>query len=359
MKKAIIAVPYLKGTGGTETVIKNFAKALNIKNTNDGISWKLISFGGTNNSEWLKEWNRKVYNFSNLRFIQLVAYVGFMPVLIANILRKEKPDFFIATNPIIWSLAYKFRKIFSAKTKIIAWYHYSFKMKNVKRKYLKTADKFWAISSGIKDELVNCGVSPQKIDIIYNPVNTDDVNIISRTGQQNHFIYMGRIDYDGQKNVSELIKAFNNVRGNWHCDLYGSVNEETKKRLLKLATPHTKKCISFRGYYSNVWDQVHEADVLILTSKYEGLPMVLCEAISRGIFIIASNCQGIDDIVTEANGIIYSLGDYKTLGKEIEDVISKNIKICDITKIISSSTKFNYKKYKERIYGSILNECKE
>ena len=28
MKKAIVAVPYLKGIGGTETVIKNFSEAL-------------------------------------------------------------------------------------------------------------------------------------------------------------------------------------------------------------------------------------------------------------------------------------------------------------------------------------------
>ena len=33
MKKAIIAVPYLKGMGGTETVIKNFAEALDVKNS--------------------------------------------------------------------------------------------------------------------------------------------------------------------------------------------------------------------------------------------------------------------------------------------------------------------------------------
>ena len=67
MKKAIIAVPYLKGMGGTETVIKNFAEALDVKNSNNDISWKLISFGGTDKSDWLKHWNKKVYNFSKKR----------------------------------------------------------------------------------------------------------------------------------------------------------------------------------------------------------------------------------------------------------------------------------------------------
>ncbi|MFM9785388.1 glycosyltransferase, partial [Streptomyces scabiei] len=120
-------------------------------------------------------------------------------------------DFFIATNPIIWSIAFAERNVFSKKTKIGAWYHYSFKMKNVKEKYLKKADFFWAISSGIKDELLSLGVSPDKIYVIYNPVNVDNVILVKRSGKQNHFIYIGRIDYDGQKNVSELIKALNGV----------------------------------------------------------------------------------------------------------------------------------------------------
>ncbi len=84
MKKAIIAVPYLKGMGGTETVIKNFAEALDVKNSNNDISWKLISFGGTDKSDWLKHWNKKVYNFSKKRYIQLAAYAGYMPLSLEN-----------------------------------------------------------------------------------------------------------------------------------------------------------------------------------------------------------------------------------------------------------------------------------
>ena len=155
MKKAIVAVPYLKGTGGTETVIKNFSEALDVKNTSNDISWKLISFGGSKNSDWLKGWNRKVYHFTGYRSVQLASYVGIMPFLVANILRKEKPDFFIATNPVIWSIAFKFKKYLSPTTKVIAWYHYSFEMKNVKLKYLQKADEFWAISTGIKKELIS------------------------------------------------------------------------------------------------------------------------------------------------------------------------------------------------------------
>lgn len=356
MKKVVIALPYLTGKGGTETVIKNFAETLDVKNTDDNISWKLVSFGGTKYPEWLSGWNKKVYNFTQSRHIQLIAYAILMPLLIANILRKEKPDFFIATNPIMWSIAFAERNVFSKKTKIGAWYHYSFKMKNVKEKYLKKADFFWAISSGIKDELLSLGVSPDKIYVIYNPVNVDNVISVKRSGKQNHFIYIGRIDYDGQKNVSELIKALNGVKGEWHCDLYGSVDQETKDRLLRLANKHTQSQIEFKGFYKDVWSQIKEADVFILTSKFEGLPMTLIEAAARGISLISSNCPvGPEEIVNNQNGFIYNLMDQTKLVKIFTDIVDKEIKISSISNVRKSVEKFSYQEYFKCVYDSLCN----
>ena len=355
MKKVVIAIPYLTGKGGTETVIKNFAEALDVKNTNDNISWKLVSFGGTKYPEWLSGWNKKVYNFTQSRCIQLVTYAILMPFLIAHILRNEKPDFFIATNPIIWSIAFAERNVFSKKTKIGAWYHYSFKMKHVKEKYLKKADFFWAISSGIKDELLSLGVSPDKIYIIYNPVNVDNVISVKRSGKQNHFIYIGRIDYDGQKNVSELIRALNDVKGEWHCDLYGSVDQETKDRLLNLANDHTKSQIEFNGFYKDVWSQIKEADVLLLTSKFEGLPMTLIEAASRGIALVSSDCPtGTKDIVNKKNGYLYTPGNVKKLQSILNNFIVKRITVSSQNEVKKSVKKFSFNIYSLKVIDSLL-----
>lgn len=95
MKKAIVAVPYLSGNGGTETVIKNFYDAV-VKNSQESnLNWKLISFGGTKYSNWMKKWPKKVYKFSNKRIIQLMCYILIMPFLIHKILKKEQPTFLL------------------------------------------------------------------------------------------------------------------------------------------------------------------------------------------------------------------------------------------------------------------------
>lgn len=354
MKKAIVAVPYLSGNGGTETVIKNFYDAV-VKNSQESnLNWKLISSGGTKYSNWMKKWPKKVYKFSNKRIIQLMCYILIMPFLIHKILKKEQPTFFIATNPIIWTLAFKFKKKVSPNTQVIAWCHYSFKMKKVKRRYLSCADKFWAISSGIREELLSMGVSSKKIDLVYNPVPTANVKTIPRSHKQNHFIYIGRIDYDGQKNVSELIKAFNKLKGDWHCDFYGSITLETKKKLLNIASKKTMNNISFKGFYDDVWNHIEKADALILTSKYEGFGMVLCEAASRGVSIISSDCpMGPKDIVNKNNGWLYEMGNKKQLIQILNDLISYNKKLPNIESVKRSAQTFNYKNYKFRILESL------
>lgn len=355
MKKVIIAIPYLRGNGGTETVIKNFAQALDVRGTKNGISWKLISFGGTKYPEWLDGWNKKIYYFSQLKFIQILAYILVMPFLIANILKNENPDYFIATNPIIWSIAYYEKRLFSNTTKIGAWYHYSFKMKHIKKKYLKNPDFFWAISSGIKSELISMGIPSKKIFVIYNPVNINKVKLVKRSGKQNHFIYIGRIDYDGQKNVSELIRAFNHLNGNWHCNLYGSIDKKTKKRLLNLANDNTKNNISFKGFYTNIWGHIRKADALILTSKYEGFPMVLIEAAARGIILISSECpMGPSDIINKNNGFLYKPGDLKQLTSILKNFIySKKIRSLNSKEISDSVKKFSYEEYAKKILFSL------
>lgn len=352
MKKAIVAVPYLSGKGGTETVIKNFYDAV-VANDSE-TEWKLISFGGSRYSDWMKNWGKKVYNFTNNRIAQLGAYGTVMPILIRKVIKHEKPDYFIATNPIIWNLASKYKLRYSPSTKIIAWYHYSYKMKKVNSKYLKNVDRFWAISSGIKEELEELGVPSEKIDIIFNPINLENVPLVKRSRTHNHFIYIGRIDYDGQKNVSELMRALNLVKEDYKLDLYGAVDPEIKNKLLNLIDDKNKKDnIIFHGFSTKVWEKIKEADALLLTSKYEGLPMVLCEAASKGIPLVAANCPtGVKDIVTKSNGFLYKPGNVLELSNVLSNLIDSKSFI-NQKSILDSIYKFSYKNYHRKIKESL------
>lgn len=355
VKKIIITVPYLSGKGGTESVIKNFYEAVLSAKFKEKIEWKLISFGGSKTYEWMAKWPKKIYHFTNNRLIQDINYAFRMPTLIKEVIMKEKPDYLVATNPFIWSIAYDQCHKRKIKTKIIAWYHYSYIKKKVKRKYLRKADIFWAISSGIKDELIYYGINPSKIDLIYNPIDLNDMHLLKRSNRKNHFIYVGRMDYNKQKNLSELFKALALVKGSFVCDFYGTISTTTKRKLIKLIPNTLKGKIWFHGFSSDVWKNIRVADVLLLTSKYEGFPMVLCEAASHGIALLSSNCPtGVKDIINKENGWLYTVGNYYELAHIIDAIILGNKELPNSRYVQNSIKKFDYEHYIKRVYKSLV-----
>lgn len=63
--------------------------------------------------------------------------------------------------------------------------------------------------------------------------------------------------------------------------------------------------VTFHGQKSNPFPLIHQADVFILASRYEGFPNVVLEALTLGVPVIASNCVNFDGIIEPGvNGLI-------------------------------------------------------
>lgn len=354
--KILVIVPFLKGFGGTETVVKNLNKAYQQSTNHDNYELKLISFGGTEKSDWLSGWDKVVYPFSNLRSVQIFMYVFAMPFLCLKTILVERPNAIICTNPIIWETIYFLRLLLRMNFKIYAWYHYSIEQKHISNRALHRCDHFLAISSGIAQQLERRGIRESKITVLTNPVIISQrIDYIPRSKEQRdgskttHFLYIGRIDFDGQKNVQELFHALAHVKGPWRLDLFGSYIERDKKALMAIAHRHGfSKNINFQGFSSDVWHSVTMADVLVLTSKYEGFPMILCEAISHGIFVVSSDCEtGPKDIVQENNGRLYTPGDVSQLAKILTSISLGRLPLPDHSIISDTMEKFSQEHFIE------------
>ena len=72
----------------------------------------------------------------------------------------------------------------------------------------------------------------------------------------------------------------------------------------------------------NIYPILQKADIFILPSKYEGMPISLIEAMGSALPIIASNVGGIPDMISDGeNGIIISPN-----ANDLADAISRLIK---------------------------------
>jgi glycosyltransferase involved in cell wall biosynthesis len=77
------------------------------------------------------------------------------------------------------------------------------------------------------------------------------------------------------------------------------------------------------GSTSDVVPYYSAADIFILPSYHEGLPLVLLEAMSVGLPVIASDVGGVPDVVDhEVNGFLVPPKDVNSLARIIEWVVA-------------------------------------
>lgn len=160
------------------------------------------------------------------------------------------------------------------------------------------ADVVWVVSKGIADDVSKVAhLSREKITVIYNPKNAKEIQ--ERAHQQKPEVFSktdgpfivsaGR--FTAQKDFPTLIQAFSIVHKEigGHLVLLGdgSVRTEIETMVTNL---DLDQYVSFEGNQENPFAYMKHADVFALSSRWEGLPNVLLEALACGTPIVATDC---------------------------------------------------------------------
>ena len=346
MKLKFVCAP-ASGNGGTETVL---VKALNHLAKKHQVELYLTTV--PENRLWLENMQGVVIHKigSTSKFVILFYLV--------NIFMSAKSyDHFIILGANTIKLAAKIRKVFKKNYKITSWIHYSLVNQNMfDSQNITLADNHWAISTPIKHQLMDLGIKEDKISLIFNPV--DKYNGILNTPDKSStlkLVYVGKIMLESQKNLQELFDGIKHYPNKIHVDLFGAddSNGGVQEYLSKL---RIEELCTFHGWVKDPWkiilNQIHP-NALVLTSKYEGLPMVMIEAMSRGIPCLVADFSGYEDIMRQGlNGIVYHSGNQESL-VSCMNLISKTDFNTDI--ISDSIRKFNSDNYYLRL-DSIIGE---
>ncbi len=92
----------------------------------------------------------------------------------------------------------------------------------------------------------------------------------------------------------------------------------------RAAAEATRLDVEFAGWRSAPFSRFHRNDVLVLPSRWEGLPYLLQEALHHGVPTIASDIAGNSAALGEGVfGALYRLGDDPALAKTIEDALAE------------------------------------
>ncbi|QFP79160.1 glycosyltransferase [Latilactobacillus graminis] len=305
----------------------------------------LFLMGGVDDRGWLQNLTKCNVKIGTRN--KVVSVLSLVKLILEN---KYQKFIFLSTKQM--RLAFEVRRFLRHKFEIISWIHFSiFHEKTVRPKYFKYADKNLAISSGIKRQLIQLGIAESKIRVIFNPIKRQHQIIKSNQELKCTQIgYVGRIMFEGQKNIKELLDAVKLLSPRAiEIHFFGSGEVEICKRYIE--EQNIQQDFYWHGWTSKPWKKMKNLDVLIQTSKFEGFPMVLLESLSYGLPIIAANCPtGPEDIISKENGYLYSLGNTEELASIIDNYDRKRF---DPKCVKESISKFYIDNYIKELCNAI------
>ena len=187
------------------------------------------------------------------------------------------------------------------------------------RKVLARLDRLIVLSASWRDFFVSIGVSPEKVRILNNITDPADREKVARApGGPVRLLFLGEIG--PRKGVFDLLKAMalleSATPGRARLEIGGNKNEEALKEAIR--SQGLADCVHFNGFVSGELKKelLSRADVFVLPSYNEGLPVSILEAMSYGCAIISTPVGGIPEVVRE-NGILVRPGDVEGIAAAI------------------------------------------
>lgn len=197
------------------------------------------------------------------------------------------------------------------------------------RRFYPWADEIIAVSKGAADDLAKVlDVPSERIQVIYNPIVTPDLRVKAnarldhdwfQSGQPPVVLATGRLE--PVKDFPTLIRAFALVRKSRPARLLilGEGQERQKLEAL-VAQLGLERDIGLPGFVANPYAYMARASLFVLSSKWEGLPGVLIEALYCGAPLISTDCpSGPREILAGGKyGQLVPVGDDIALARAIE-----------------------------------------
>ncbi len=264
------------------------------------------------------------YNYGNTE--PLIRYLPFLAMSIKKRLEDYKTDVVICVGMRYVPFCISLRK----RAKFIAWEHYTsfvnkpFSVGDIGRRIAaKKADKIVVLTK--KDRENNIKMFKTDADRIVQIYNADESKAVSDKYDidSKKIITAGR--FMKQKGFDFLVEVAEKVfkeHPDWQWDIYGDGNLRPEiEQLIK--EKNLEKNVILKGVSNNLYDLYKDYAMYVMTSRYEGYPMVNMEAHSAKLPIVSFNCPcGPDELIEDGvNGYIVECFDIDKMAEKINFLI--------------------------------------
>lgn len=197
---------------------------------------------------------------------------------------------------------------------------------------INTCDRLIVLSQSWKEYFSNIGVDETKIAVLNNIVSPPTIKNQEHTDDKLHLLFLGEISK--RKGGYDLLRAIAENKGTFENRLClrmgGNVVDGDIRKYI--SDNRLSEIVSYEGWIAgdNKIDCLNWADVYILPSYNEGLPIAILEAMSYSHPIISTPAGGIPEVVHDKkNGILVEPGNIQQITSSLKyymdnkDVIKK------------------------------------
>ena len=332
-RKVMFVVPSLEG-GGAERVAVNLIKefcAMGINVTLVLFS-KKISYDLPEKTvvKYLPIYDNRNILYTVIKFFQAIFYLR-------RVIKEEKPFNILSFMDYTNVIAILSNLISPKKTKLTLSVHISPTLhihkynKNIWNKFISVfirflynrADRIISVSEFIREDLIaNFNIDKSKVVTIYNPVDINRIENLSREELSHPWfndsipviLSAGRLTK--QKGFDFLLRAFSILRKEINARLVILGEGEDELYLKNLSNRlGIDVSVDFLGFKENPYKYMKRATIYVMSSLYEGFPMVLLEAMACGVPVISTIYNpGFSEIVeNEKNGLLVPVANEKAL----------------------------------------------
>lgn len=161
--------------------------------------------------------------------------------------------------------------------------------------------------------------------VVHNPrsFHSSQVSLL----EQKRFIAVGRLCR--AKGFDLLIPAFaqfHKMNPEWRLDIYGDGESRTSLQHIiegECAGDYIKLC----GWTDNVREELLNSSGLLLSSRWEGMPMTVLEALELGVPVISFGITAVEPLVENGvNGLVVPTYDTRAFASAISELASNEVK---------------------------------
>ena len=202
----------------------------------------------------------------------------------------------------------------------------------IDRRVVRSAEAVVVVSSVLREQLLEVDVPPERIHEVANGVNADRIAAEAHGGREaarralglasdeTMTLVLGRLSPEkGQDTALDAFAALS--REGMRLVLVG--DGASRESLEARAASHDLgDRVLFAGWRDDPWACLGAADVFLLPSRSEGLPLALLEAMSAGVPAVATRVGAVAEVLEDgACGLVIDPDDTDAMTAALQDVL--------------------------------------